>query len=82
MRLEKISNNLYVFITEELSVYFSYETPIAFEHEGELYISENVWTNTTGKHLNMIDSDKKNRMPNVLFEGNLKHITKEFGLCN
>ncbi len=49
-------------------VYFSYKTPIAFyTKSGELFISENNWNTTTGRHLNYIDSDKKKRIPHSEF---------------
>ncbi len=32
-------------------VYFSYETPIAFEYRGEYYRRRNVWGPTTGRHM-------------------------------
>lgn len=40
--------------------YFSYETLVAFKHNGNLYVHQNDWSRTTGKHLNWIDggSDK------------------------
>ena len=41
--------------------YFSYTTLIAFRFRGFLVCSENVWSQTTGKHLNYIQPDKKLR---------------------
>lgn len=36
--------------------YFSYNTLVAFKIKyNELFVRENVWGNTTGKHLNWID---------------------------
>ena len=49
------------------TLYFSYETLIAFEKHGELFISKNIWSNTTGRHLNWIDDDKEFRMDNDKF---------------
>jgi len=56
------------------SFYFSYKTCIAFTFGGKLYISENLWGPTTGKHLNSIDRDKKKRMKREDFEAKLKSI--------
>lgn len=39
--------------------YFSYDTLVAFEYRGWLTVRENVWSNTTGKHLNTIDNGRK-----------------------
>jgi len=38
-----------------LSVWFSYETPVAFAVLGTRVVRQNSWGPTTGKHLNQID---------------------------
>lgn len=51
-----------------LTLYFSYETLIAFDHRRTgLVIRENDWGPTTGKHLNAIDDDKSRRIPGNVF---------------
>lgn len=51
--------NALVFSLGDIDVYYSYKTPVAF-HAGErLYVRENVWGPTTGKHLNAIDGGDK-----------------------
>src|SRR5438045_3544996 len=52
------------------TVYFSYETPVAFRiGSGPLVVRENDWSTTTGKHLNAIDGgDKKSRVSGAKFE--------------
>jgi len=64
-----------------LSVYFSYSTPVAFStsHHG-LICSENIWGNTTGKHLNWIMPDKKKRIKNDMFEARLKDVIASFSI--
>ena len=52
-RCEKIGTVLF---------YYSYNTIVAFELGDELFISKNVWSVTTGKHLNWICRDKSIRM--------------------
>lgn len=48
--------------------YFSYETIVAFHTKKRgLVISENVWSRTTGKHLNWINDDKSVRVPHDEF---------------
>lgn len=43
----------------DFRVYFSYQTPVAFRAPGYgLVVSENVWSQTTGKHLAMISHDR------------------------
>ena len=58
----------------DVTVYFSYETPVAFEAPGHgLVVRENDWGNTTGKHLNWIDGGKhESRLPSSEFERLLK----------
>lgn len=53
----------------------SYETIVAFHAPGEgTVVSENVWSQTTGKHLNLIDSDHSSRLAHEDFEGRLAHV--------
>jgi len=63
----------------DVTVYFSYETPVAFKAPGHgLVVRENDWGNTTGKHLNWIDGgDHKNRLPGSEFEQLLKEVAGE-----
>jgi len=55
-------------IGDKITVYFSYKTPVAFEHFGELVCRENDWGKTTGKHLNWIQPDKSKRVSGEIFE--------------
>ena len=56
IEIEKIKPNLTRVIVGDLSIWFSYETPIAFKVYGQpRVVRENVWGPTTGKHLNSID---------------------------
>lgn len=50
-----------------VTVYFSYETPVAVEAPNcGLVVSQNQWGKTTGKHLNWIDDgDKNSRVPHA-----------------
>lgn len=55
IQLRNIASNFHEVIMGEAVIYFSYETPIAFRTaDGNLWISENEWSVTTGKHLNSI----------------------------
>ncbi len=52
-----------------VSVWFSYETAIAFQFEGRpIVVAENIWSKTTGKHLNSIDPEKKCRVDYETFQ--------------
>lgn len=55
--------------------WYSYETLVAFKVNGEFHIRENVWGNTTGKHLNWINSDKRIREDQETFNANLQRLT-------
>lgn len=50
------------------SLYYSYNTLIAFTYDYKLYISQNCWGSTTGRHLNFIDRDKSIRLKREEFE--------------
>ena len=65
--LTQIATNLVCVTSKDVDVYFSYAVCIAFRVDGRLYMSENVWSRTTGKHLNMISPDAT-RMPYAEFE--------------
>lgn len=58
--LESISPNFNVVQTHNARIWFSYRTMVAFQIEnGNLFVRENEWGATTGKHLNAIDGGKK-----------------------
>lgn len=63
-----------------LTLYFSYQTVVAFNYKGELVIRENDWGPTTGRHLNCIDSDKRGRLCGEEFKKKLDNVLKECGL--
>lgn len=63
----------------DVTLYFSYETLIAFEGP-ELVISENVWSRTTGKHLNWISRDKDKRVPYSKFKERARGIVERYGI--
>lgn len=53
-----------------MNFYYSYKTLVAFSGgKHGLVVHENVWGNTTGKHLNWIDGgDKKSRVSSDRFD--------------
>jgi hypothetical protein len=59
MKLKKIANNLTSIIDNNKVFYYSYETIVAFRLGEKLTACENVYSRTTGRHLNMIDDGKK-----------------------
>lgn len=63
-----------------LSLYFSYDTVVAFSDGSGLVISQNDWGSTTGKHLNAISEDKSRRIPHAEFEAKLNEVLKKHNL--
>lgn len=65
-----------------LTLYFSYETVVAFESpESGRLVRQNDWSTTTGKHLNWIDGGKKKeRIPGPEFESKLAEVLQKYGL--
>ncbi len=61
-------------------LYFSYKTLIAFRTpETGLVVSENVWSRTTGKHLNWIDGgNKEDRKGRSEFETMWQTVAEKF----
>ena len=51
-----------------ITLYYSYKTIVAFyTHETGRVCSENIWSSTTGKHLNKIEPNKPLRWGNEVF---------------
>ena len=59
--------NFYRVTLGTVSLWFSYDTIIAFAAPGHVVISTNAWGKTTGKHLNQIDDDKSKRVDRETF---------------
>jgi hypothetical protein len=60
----------------ELTIWFSYRTPVGFMAPGTgRVVRTNIWGPTTGKHLNEIDhGDKASRLTGETFEAQLDAI--------
>lgn len=62
-------------------IYYSYSTIIAYQEPTDgCVVSENVWSVTTGKHLNWIEDNKKARVKHDKFEEMLKSALIRNGL--
>jgi hypothetical protein len=60
--------NLCLVRVGDMHYWFSYTTCVAFySTEFGLTVSENIWSKTTGKHLNYIDPTHTNRVPYAEF---------------
>lgn len=56
-----------------LTIWFSYETPVAFRNAEHRLVRQNDWSTTTGKHLNRIDGGARaDRIPGHVFERELE----------
>jgi len=62
----------------DLTIYFSYETPVGYSYLGELIVRENDWSVTTGKFLNELQADKSQRISGEQFEKQLNEILSKF----
>lgn len=60
----------------EISIYFSYQTPIAFwSRQTGRVVRENRWGPTTGKHINYVDNGRQGeRVDSETFERQLAMV--------
>lgn len=64
-----------------VSLWFSYDTVIAFAAGNGRKVIKNYWSTTTGRHLNCIDGgNKKDRLDAETFEKELKKALKEHNI--
>ena len=63
-----------------ITLYYSYKTIVGFsEYPSTKTIScENIWGNTTGKHLNWIEPDKQQRLPCTEFKRELEKVLVKY----
>ena len=82
IEIEQIKPNFTKINVGALTVWFSYETPIAFKNGtwSTLVVSENVWGPTTGKHLNYIDGGTKEAKANRVSSEDFNRALDELGL--
>jgi hypothetical protein len=61
-----------------IRLYFSYKTCVALRLDGHVpQVCENVWSNTTGRHLNALDGgDKQSRLPYNEFQRQLVAVVE------
>ena len=66
MKTQIDSKNLWFENIGDKTIYYSYNTTVAVKTPIDTYVSENVWSVTTAKHLNRIEeltgSDREYRM--------------------
>ena len=78
--LGTINKNAVEFENEKgnLSLYFSYKTPVGFRLNGRVVCRVNDWKQTTGKLLNTIEADKSRRIDGATFEALLNDTLGAF----
>lgn len=76
------TNNGVMVTIGSLDLYFSYATLVAYtDPEDGKVVSENHWSQTTGKHLNYVDGgNKKDRLPAQKFDAKVGAMLKRHGL--
>lgn len=79
LSLDKVASNLHTVTVGKLKLFYSYKTVIAYENAGKLTICENVWSSTTGKHLNIINRDKSERLAHEVFLRRLGDMIERYG---
>lgn len=81
MNLPKIVENDKNFLCMEIgpiTLWYSYSTLIAFQvNSNDKVVHENVWSNTTGRHLNRIDCNHEYRHNSVKFNDLWRKQTKD-----
>lgn len=80
LSLERLSNSLQVLTVGRLKLYYSYKTVVAYETDSKKVVCENVWSKTTGKHLNMIDPIHETRQREDVFKRTLAHTLERYGV--
>jgi hypothetical protein len=70
--------NFFIMRYGALIVYQSYETRVGFRLGPHLVVLRNYWGPTTGKHLNLIDPDKKIRVDQEKFDKLWREIAEPF----
>ena len=74
VNLTQLAPNFTKVTIGDADFWFSYETCIAFWiHAAGLVVSENIWSNKIGKHLNKI-CDKPMRVPHDVFSRKLQQL--------
>ena len=65
-----------------LTVWFSYQTPVAFQADGHTRrVRRNAWGSTTGKHLDALDGGTRStRIPGERFERELAEVVARLSI--
>ena len=78
MKLIKLASNFVRMDINDISLWFSYETCVALMVNKKCFVSENVWSKSTGKHINQIQGEMVSRdqfLMHLRSIGNLTTVT-------
>jgi len=80
--MHNYTKNFYKVRANNVIFYFSFGTCVAFKEltNYKLTIHENVWSRSTGAHLNMIDKDKSIRVDRAIFNDILEDVLTDNNL--
>ena len=71
-------NTLTTFFADSMTLWFSYTTLIAFRVGAKKVVHKNIWSKTTGRHLNSIDGgDNENRVNAETFARKWQELTSK-----
>lgn len=62
-----------------LTLYFSYDTVIAYQDKADFHICKNIWGTTTGRHMNRLSRDKSEREDPEVFGKGLDEVLRRYG---
>lgn len=68
IKLIKQMNNLYLFQAGDCKIWFSYETPIAYENETIIVVTNRYFSKTTQKHKMFLLSHRSMSLDAKLFD--------------
>jgi hypothetical protein len=74
IELRTLGPNCHVVHLGPVSLGFSYETIVGIATQHVWTMSENVWSKSTGKHINMIGGTTARRVPHDEFTAALKAV--------
>jgi hypothetical protein len=75
--LRTLGANCHIVRIGDLLILFSYETAVAFNRGGDWIASENIWSNTTGKHIAKVVPKGDKRYPYPAFADSLANTLRE-----
>lgn len=73
--LRTIAANVTELVLPEVTVLFSYDTPVAYLREGQWFCTAKKFSVTTSKHVRLYVSEDAIVLNDDVFTGSLNHLT-------